>query len=206
VADDHPIVLSGLEHLFEREPDIELISSCRDGERALAAIRGERPDIAVLDIAMPKLSGLAVLRRLREDPVTTRCVILAASISEEAAVEAIALGARGLLLKDLALDLIVRCVREVHAGKSWIERNVAGRALEKLLSSNHRRQDVIYLLTPREIQIIREVTMGRRNKEIAKYLAISEGTVRIHINRIYEKLLVSNRVELCNFARAEGLV
>jgi DNA-binding NarL/FixJ family response regulator len=204
LADSHPIVLDGLEHLFAREHGIEVIASCQDGEEALTAIRRLRPDVTVLDIALPRLTGLEIMRRLREESVPVRTVIFTASISNEDAVEVLALGAKGLVLKHLAPEVLVRCVNEVHAGRSWIERNLAGQVLELLVTRAPPLQNAVArLLTARELEISRLVASGCRNRQIAEKLTITEGTVKIHLNRIYEKLLVTNRVELANLLRLD---
>jgi DNA-binding NarL/FixJ family response regulator len=206
LADDHPLVLDGLDRLFKREPDVELISICRDGEEALAAIRREKPDVAVLDISMPRLDGLEVLKRLHDEKTSTRIVFLTASISDEAALAAISLGAKGLVLKELAPEFVVRAVRDVHAGGTWIESNVASRALTKLLvGGTTPAEEAVHALTARETEIVRLVAAGLHNKEIGYKLGITEGTVKIHLNRVFKKLAVSNRVELANFARDHKL-
>ena len=206
LADDHPIILDGLHRLFEREPDIRIVASCRCGDEALTAVRRERPEIAVLDLMMPGLSGLEVARRIRDEQLPTRVVLLTATLANDQLIEAMQLGVKGVVLKEMAPQLLLGCVREVSAGRQWIEKNLAGQALAALLGRSGERQRAVEQLTPREIEIVRLVARGLRNKEIARSLDIVEGTVKIHLNRVYEKLGVHNRVELTNVARREGLM
>jgi DNA-binding NarL/FixJ family response regulator len=205
LADDHPIILDGLHSLFEREADIRILASCSGGEETLAALRRGRPDVAVLDLTMPGLSGLEVARRVRDEQLPTRVVLLTASMSNAQVIEAMQLGVKGIVLKEMAPQLLLSCVREVEAGRQWIEKNLAGQALAALLGRGGEQQRAVELLTPREIEVVRLVARGLRNKKIAHSLSIVEGTVKIHLNRIYEKLGVDNRVELANVARREGL-
>ncbi len=203
LADDHPLVLGGLERLFEREPDIEVVARCRDGEAALRALREHRPDVLILDLRMPGLDGMEVLRHAARDRLGGRVVVLTASLDEEELFEAVRLGVRGVVLKETAPDLLVRCVRAVHAGGRWLERDVAGRALDRLLAREAGRQRLASVLTPREAELVCLVSHGLRNKEIAARLGIGEGTVKVHLHRVYDKLGVTSRVELANRVRDE---
>ena len=205
LADDHPIVLEGVRRLLEQEPDLEIAASCQDGEALLAAVQANRPDIVVLDMRMPGMNGMSVLRRAAEEKLDLRVVLLTAEISDDDTLEAVGYGVRGVVLKDTAPDVLVRCLRTVHAGGQWLEQQLTGRALERLLAREAAKQKVARLLTPRERDLVRLVSQGMRNKEIAAVLGITEGTVKIHLHRIYDKLNVTNRVELVNFARAESL-
>jgi DNA-binding NarL/FixJ family response regulator len=205
LADDHPIVLEGVRRLLEQEPDLEITASCRDGEALLAAVQADRPDIVVLDMRMPGMNGMSVLRRAAEEKLDLRVVLLTAEISDDDTLEAVGYGVRGVVLKDTAPDVLVRCLRTVYAGGQWLEQQLTGRALERLLAREAARQKVARLLTPREHDLVRLVSQGMRNKEIAGVLGITEGTVKIHLHRIYDKLGVTNRVELVNFARAESM-
>ena len=116
LADDHPLVLDGLESLFRLEEDIQAVARCRDGEETLGAVREHRPDILILDIRMPKLDGLDLIRAMRRERLPTRVVILTAALDEEEVLEAIRLGVKGVVLKEMAPRLLVQCVRKVHAG------------------------------------------------------------------------------------------
>ena len=201
LADDHPLLLDALARRVGQEPDMEVVARCGDGEAALRAAREHRPDVLILDLRMPRLGGMEVLRRVAGEAPGVRVVVLAGELDEEGLLEAVRLGARGVVLKETAPDALVRCVRAVHAGGQWLDNRVAGRALERLLARETARQQVAGVLTPREAELVELVGRGLRNKEIAARLGIGEGTVKVHLHRIYDKLGVTSRVGLANHAR-----
>jgi DNA-binding NarL/FixJ family response regulator len=206
IADDHPIVLDGLEQLFRLEPELEVVARCRNGEEALQALRTVAPDVLVLDIRMPGRDGLAVLAAIEQEKLSTQVVILTAALSDEDLLEAIRRGVRGVVLKEMAPELLIEAVREVHAGGQWLEKGLGGRALAKLLRRERGLEEASRLLTPREIEIARGVARGLRNRAIGEQLFISEGTVKIHLHNIYEKTGVKGRVELALYAQDKGLL
>jgi DNA-binding NarL/FixJ family response regulator len=196
LADDHPIVLSGLENMCRRERDCRVVASCVDGVEALRAIDRHQPSVAVLDLRMPRLHGLGVLRQIKKEGSRTRTVLLAAVMDDEDLIEAVQLGVRGIVLKEMAPTLVVQCVREVHAGGQWLEKRTVTQALDKLVRREAGTRELEKVLTVRELEIARAVTEGLRNKEIADRLGIAEGTVKIHLHAIYEKLNIEGRVAL----------
>lgn len=206
LADDHPLVLDGLLRLFETEVGFTVLAHCTDGEAALEAVRAQRPDVLVLDLRMPRMGGLDLLRALQSDEFKPRVVVLTAGVDDEAVLEAIRLGVKGVVLKEMAPRLLVQCIRTVHGGGRWLERDTVGRALEHMLDRETEARRFADQLTPRELEVVRLVAAGRRNKEIARELSITEGTVKIHIHNIYEKLSVNSRVELATRARDRGIV
>ncbi len=206
LADDHPIVLDGLEQLFRLEQDFKVLARCRDGEETLQAVRKYRPDVLLLDIRMPGKSGMAVLREMRREKLPTRVVLLTGAIDENEALEAIRLRVSGVVLKEMAPQLLVKCVRKVHAGGQWFEKRSFARALETLLQREAGARQIAGVLTPRETEIVRLVAIGLHNKEIAEKLLISEGTVKIHLHHIYEKLHVDGRLELTLYAQDKGFL
>lgn len=206
LADDHPIVLDGLTQLFDLEKDIEVMARCRDGEETLRALRLYRPQLLVLDIRMPRGDGLQVLRAVRSEGLPTRVVLLTAALEEDQLVEALELGVGGVVLKETAPRLLVDAVREVAAGGRWLEQGAASRALERLLAREASSREALTVLTPRELEVVRRVVGGLRNRAIAEELSISEGTVKIHLHNIYQKLEVDGRLELAAYARSKGLV
>ena len=205
LADDHPIVLDGLEQLFRVEPDFQIVARCRDGDETLREVRACRPDVLVLDIRMPRRDGLEVLRTVRLEELPTRVVLLTAAVEEEQLVEALRLGVGGVVLKEMAPHLLIEAVREVHAGGSWLDKGSVSRIVAKLLHKDEERKEAAQLLTPRELEIVRMVARGLRNRAIAEQLLISEGTVKIHLHNIYQKLNVDGRLELAVYAQAKGL-
>ena len=206
LADDHPLILDGLENLFRVEKDFKVMARCLDGEEALVALRKHKPDILVLDIRMPGKGGLGVLQAMRDESLLTPVVLLTAAVDEEELVEAIRLGVRGLVLKELAPKLLVHCVREVYAGRLWLEQHSVSTALQKLLRRESARQEAAQLLTAREIEIVKHVAAGLRNIEIAKQLFITEGTVKIHLHNIYQKLNLDSRTKLTRYAQEKHLI
>lgn len=206
LADDHPPILQGLTLLLRQEPDLEVLAVCRDGEETLHAVRQLQPDVLILDILMPGKDGLAVLRELRQLEIPTRVILLTAAIDEDNLLEAMRLGVGGVVLKEMAVPLLIQCVRKVYAGDQWLERHSIGRAMEKMLRREAGTREVAKLLTPRELEIVRLAASGLRNKEIASRLTISEGTVKIHLHRSYKKLHVDSRIALLRYAQTKGLV
>jgi len=205
LADDHPIFLSGLEDIFRPEPDFQVLARCLEGQAALGAVRQLKPDVLILDLRMPKMDGLGVLREMQKEKLSTRVVVLTAAPDEDEVLEAIRLGVYGVVLKEMAPRLLVQCIRKVAAGEQWLEKRSVGLALERLLKREAATRQIARILTPREIEIVRMVTEGLRNKVIAERLYVSEGTVKIHLHHIYEKLKVNSRLQLARYARDEGL-
>ena len=182
-----------------------MVASCTDGERALEEIRRLRPDVAVLDVAMPGLDGISVARQVRASGLPTRIVILTAVIDDDQAVEIARIGIEGVVLKEMPPHLLLECIRSVHHGKRWIEKESLSRATERML----RREEMLtrsQVLTRREIEILRLVAEGLRSLEIAERLCVSEGTVKFHLHNIYEKLGVRGRMELVNEARRRHML
>ncbi len=205
LADDHPILLDGLQRLFQLEPDFEVLARCSDGAEAVRAVVRHRPDVLVLDLGMPVKDGLTVLRELRELNLPTATVVLTASLDEDDLLEAIQLGARGFLAKGVAPDLIVKGIRKIHAGEQWLEPGLVVRAVTKVARREALGREAGGVLTAREREIVRQIAAGRRNKAIAEALSISEGTVKIHLHNVYEKLGLDGRLALMLYAQDNGL-
>jgi DNA-binding NarL/FixJ family response regulator len=206
LADDHAIVLHGLKRLFESYPDVEVVECCRDGDEALAVARADRCDILVLDLRMPGQNGLDVLRALSDEKHPCRIVLLTATISDDDVVEAVRLGAQGVVLKEASPDTLIECIRRVNRGEQWIDRETMSRAFGHVMRRQAATQSAARLLTPREIEIVRMIAQGLRNRAIAERLAISEGTVKIHLHNVYEKLGVDGRLTLMLYAQEKGIV
>jgi DNA-binding NarL/FixJ family response regulator len=203
LADDHRIILEGLEQLFQRESDFEVLAACTNGEDALRSVRELKPDILVLDVDMPRMDGISVLRQIHDEQIPTRVVLLTATVGDADVLEAMRLGAWGLVLKEAASIRLVQSVRLVQRGQRALDQALVSRALEKVV----RREDgKDRLLSPRETDVVRMVAAGLRNKEIAMKLSISEGTVKSYLHAIYEKLDVHGRVELTLYAQENGLL
>jgi DNA-binding NarL/FixJ family response regulator len=205
LADDHPLILDGLENLLKAEQDFTVLARCSTGEETVAAVREHNPDILVLDIRMPGMDGFEVLRELKPAKLPTRVVLLTAALEEQALVEVIGLGVRGVVLKEMAPRLLVRCIRTVHAGEQWLEKRASARALDTLVRREAGLRRASTILTTRELAIVRAIANGRRNKEIAEQLKIAEGTVKVHLHNIYQKLGVDSRLALMLYARQNAL-
>lgn len=204
IADDHPVVLDGLARLFGVERDFEVVASARNGDEALRAVRKFAPDILVLDLRMPGKDGIAVLGEMRRDGSTTKVVVLTAMENEDV-LSAIRLGVRGVVMKDMALRLLVECVRIVHGGGRWIEKSAANRAVDRLLQRESGMRMMAKNLTPREVQVARMVADGLPSKHVAGKLAISEGTAKLHLHHIYSKLNLRGRVALMRYMQSHGV-
>ncbi len=206
LADDHPIVLHGLENLLRAEPDLQVVARCASGDETIVAVRRHRPDLLILDMHMPGKDGLAVLRELQRDKLPIKVVLMAERLDDEEVLEAFRLGVEGMLLKELALKMVVQCVRKVLAGEIWLEKRAVSRALDVLLHRENGEREMAGLLTPREMEMVRLVALGLRTEEMSSRLDISEGTVKTHLHRVYRKLKVNNRVALTLYAQALKLV
>jgi len=198
VADDHPIVLEGVVGVLRMHRDLNIVAVCSEGLGAARAIREFRPDVAVLDVSMPGMSGIDILSTIVEHCYETKVIFLTAGMSDKQLLTAIAQRACGLILKDEAADNIVKCVREVAAGRKWIPTNIVEAALER----EEGRRDLIDKLTVRERQITSLISEGISNKAISRQLNLTEGTVKIHLHNIYSKLEVPNRTALTTLAIA----
>lgn len=206
LADDHPVVRRGLSQFFADEDELEVVAECADGESALNAVTRFTPDVLIVDLQMPVLGGMDVLRRLKERGLAVPVVLLAGNISDDEVMEAMRLGAKGVILKEMAPALLVQCIRKVASGGVWLEKEAVGRALERMLQTEQSREQVREVLTPREIEIVRMVASGIGNREVGEKLFISEGTVKTHLHTIYEKLGIRSRVQLANYAQEKHLV
>jgi DNA-binding NarL/FixJ family response regulator len=206
LADDHPIVLGGLEQLLTAESDITVVALCNNGVDAIDAVRRERADVLVADLTMPRRNGLEVLRELSAAGSPVRTILLTARIEHEQVLDAMELGVAGIVLKESAALQILDCIRRVAAGHQWIDQIIGSRTLEGMLRRQAAQQRASNVLTARELEVVRMVASGLRNKEIADTLSISEGTVKAHLRTIFEKLGIESRLKLSVYARENSLV
>jgi DNA-binding NarL/FixJ family response regulator len=201
VADDHPIVLAGLAQLFRQEAGMRVVATCVHGLEALDAVRTHKPDVLLLDLNMPKLDGLSVLRALAAERISVSTVVLTAEIGSTDVSAVRAAGAKGIVLKELSPRHVIDCVRRVHSGSEWVE--LLGQTRE--VAPPRATPPESLGLTPRELELAALVVSGLRNREIAERLGISEGTAKLHLYNVYKKLGVANRVELVLRMRSAGL-
>jgi RNA polymerase sigma factor (sigma-70 family) len=200
IADDHPIVLSGLQTLINKDRMFQVVAACSDGISALNKIRETHPSLAVLDMSMPGLTGIEVLRALEKDNCKTRVVFLTALPSDDQILEVLSRGARGLMLKETAADDLLECLRSVSAGGRWLPKQVVDGALEREQKRNAEVNSIENTLTSRERELVLLVAEGLSNKEVARKVGVTEGTVKIHLHNIYKKLGVANRTTMAALA------
>jgi len=211
IADDHPIFRDGLRRLLEAEPKFAVIGEACDGAEAVKLARQLKPDILLLDLAMPRHPGLEALREMNSAsaPHSVRIILLTAAAEKNQIVEALQLGARGVVLKDSATQLLLKSIDTVMAGEYWVGRESVSNLVQYLRtliqSSGEEARQKKFGLTPRELEIVSAVVAGYANKEIAEYFKISEDTVKHHLSNIFDKLGVSTRLELALFAVNQSL-
>jgi DNA-binding NarL/FixJ family response regulator len=211
IADDHPIFRDGLRRLLEAESDLKVIGEACDGAEAVKLAQQLKPDILLLDLAMPRMPGLEALRELSTSSGANsmRVILLTAAAEKKQIVEALQLGARGVVLKDSATQLLLKSIHTVMAGEYWVGRESVSNLVQYLRtlvqSSGEDARQKKFGLTPRELEIVSAVVAGYSNKEIAGYFKISEDTVKHHLSNIFDKLGVSTRLELALFAVNQAL-
>jgi two-component system nitrate/nitrite response regulator NarL len=211
IADDHPIFRDGLRRLLETESDMKVIGEGSDGREAVKLATDLKPDILLLDLAMPHHTGLDAIRDMSTNTGAgaVRIILLTAAAEKKQIVEALQLGARGIVLKDSATQLLLKAIHAVMSGEYWVGRESVSNLvqyLRTLMQSSHdEARQKKFGLTPREIEIVSAVVAGYSNKEIAEYFKISEDTVKHHLSNIFDKLGVSTRLELALFAVNQAL-
>ena len=196
-VDDHRIVREGLRMIIDSEPDMAVIAAAATGGEAVARYRQHRPDITLMDLRLPDMSGVDAIREIRDISPAARIIVLTMYKGDEDIHRAMGAGASTYLLKDTLSDDLPRIVREVHAGRQTLPADVAARLQERAAHPT---------LTAREIEVIRLVAAGRRDKEIAVALSLSTHTVRVHMKNIFTKLGVSDRTEAMSVAIRRGII
>src|SRR6202166_5181411 len=209
VADDHPVVRFGVKNMLENEPGFEVVGEAEDGDVAITQTLELEPDILLLDLAMPRLPGLEALRAIMNKSPRVKIIMLTSTISTQQIIEALQIGARGIVLKDAVADHLTTAIRAVSSGDYWIGGkrvvNLVG-ALHELMQQAAVAERKTYGLTPRELEVVGCIVEGGSNRDIAKQFSISEETVKRHLSNIFDKTGVSTRLELALFAIAHQLV
>jgi len=210
VADDHPIFRDGLRKLLEAEPDFRVIGEASDGQEAVKLAHELKPDVLLLDLAMPRQPGLDALRELTAAATPVRTILLTVAIEKAQLVEALQLGARGVVLKETSTELLLKSIRSVVAGQYWVGREAVTdlvRVLRDLIpAAGEEAKKKAFGLTPRELEVVSAIVLGYTNKDIARKFTISEDTVKHHLTNIFDKVGVSNRLELALFSIEHRLV
>jgi DNA-binding NarL/FixJ family response regulator len=210
VADDHPVVRFGVKNMLTSEPGFEVVGEANDGDEAITQTLELEPDILLLDLAMPKLPGLEAMRAIMNRSPRVKIVLLTSLISTQQVIEALQIGARGIVIKDSVASDLGESLRAVLSGDYWI----GGKRVVNLLSALHELmqkaaavpEKKTYGLTPRELEVVTCIVEGCSNKDIAKQFTISEETVKRHLSNIFDKTGVSTRLELALFAISHKLV
>ena len=197
VVDDHPLFRTGVAALLATQPDMQLVAEGGNGLEAIRQFRACRPDVTLMDLQLPTMSGLEAIHAIRREDADARIIVLTMYQGDEDIHRALTAGATTYLLKDTLSDDLIRFVREVHAGRRPIRADVKARLDERATQPT---------LTPREVQVMELVSEGRRNKEIAVLLGISEETVQVHLKNIFAKLKVGERTAAVNVAIRRGIV
>jgi two-component system, NarL family, nitrate/nitrite response regulator NarL len=211
LADDHPIVRDGLRKLLSLEEDIQVVGEASDGREVVQVVQDTRPDILVLDLRMPYMDGLATLQALQQLDRKVKVIVLTASEDKNEFVQAMKLGCSGIVLKQTAPELIVKSIRKVNAGEIWLDSHTTAAVMRQFASPS----DVVSgspgkgrersPLSQREREIVSLVAQGYKNREMAEKMFISEQTVKNHLHNIFDKLGVSDRLELALYAIHKGL-
>ena len=197
VVDDHALLRTGVANIINHEPDLTVVAEAANGLEALAAFDRYRPDVILLDLRMPEMDGVEVVRQIRARDPQAKVIVLTTYDTDDDIERALKAGAKAYILKDISADGLIACIHDVLAGKTYL----APAAAAKLADSVARVQ-----LTPRELATIRLTADGRSNKEIAAALGISERTVKTHLGHLFEKLGVTSRTEAVKIATRRGLV
>ena len=211
LADDHPIVRDGLKKLLSLEDDFEIVGEASDGREVLDRVQELDPDILLLDLRMPNLDGLGALQSLQQSNKRTRVIVLTASEDKNEFVQAMKLGCSGIVLKQTAPELIVKSIRKVQAGEIWLDSHTTAAVMRQFSTGQETggagggKARERSPLSTREREIVALVAQGYKNKEMAEKMFISEQTVKNHLHNIFDKLGVSDRLELALYAIHKGL-
>ncbi len=211
VADDHPIVRDGLVQLLELEDDIEVCGTASNGRELLEKVPLLGPDIILLDLKMPELDGLSAMKVLKQSGGSAKVIVLTVSDNTDEFVQAMKLGASGIVLKHSAPEIIVKAIRRVHAGEIWLDTQTTAAVMHQFANGGDETDAAVPAgrrrapLSAREREVVALVAQGFKNKEMAERMFISEQTVKNHLHNVFDKLGVSDRLELALYAIHNGL-
>ena len=197
VVDDHPIVREGLTAIINRQADMTVVAEAADGEQAVEMFRRHQPDVTLMDLRLPKRSGVEAIAAIRKESPAAHLIVLTTYDGDQDIYRALQAGAQGYLLKDMFREELLDAIRAVHLGKRRIPAAVASRLAERLPGNE---------LTARELEVLRLIAAGNSNREIADALAITEGTVKGHVNNLLSKLGVGDRTQAVTNALQRGII
>ena len=209
VADDHPVVRIGVKNMLMSDPSFEVVGEANDGDEAIKETLQLEPDILLLDLYMPKLPGLEAMRAIMSRTPRVKVILLTSTITTQQIIEALQIGARGIVLKDAVANHLFTSIRAVAAGDYWIGgQRVVNliQALHELTQKAAKPVRKTFGLTPRELEVVGCIVEGCSNRDVAKQFSISEETVKRHLSNIFDKTGVSTRLELALFAISHGVV
>lgn len=196
-VDDHPLLREGIATIINSQPDMELVSQASSGNEAIQHFRAHLPDVTLMDLRLPDLSGIDTMIAIRTEFPEARVVMLTTFEGDVEIQRALEAGARGYLLKNMPPSELVQAIRQVHAGKKRIPPEIAAHLIEHLSDES---------LTPREIDVLKHVASGNRNRDIAELLSISEETVKVHVKHIMDKLGAKDRTQAISIAVRRGII
>ncbi len=205
LADPYPVMLEGLTHVFQDSHDFSVKSCVKNGDEALLALQHHRPHILVMDLSLSQRNGLALLEEIKAKNLPTRPVVFTGAPIGEV-MRALDLGVPGLVSKEKSSHVLTRCIKSVHEGGTWLDRDLSVKTMSLLLEQQKKNATASQLLTPRELTVARMVTEGWPNKKIASKLFISEGTAKLHLHHIYQKLNCPGRMSLQRYMQEHGLL
>jgi DNA-binding NarL/FixJ family response regulator len=204
LADDHTIVREGLAHLLSAEKDFEVVGGARDGLEAIAMVQKLKPDVVLMDLQMPHLNGVAAIKKIKAANPEVKIIILTTYDTDEFILEGIRAGAQGYLLKDVPKEELCRSIRVVSQGQALIQSSITARVFNILAQSEPKVSGST--LTDRELEVIKLIAQGDRNKEIAQKMGISEGTVKSYVAIILQKFGVADRTQAAMYAVQKGII
>ncbi len=205
LADPYPVMLEGLTHVFQDSSDFSVKSCVRNGDEALQALQQFQPHILVMDLSLSQRNGLALLEEIKAQNLRTRPVVFTGAPIGEV-MRALDLDVPGLVSKEKSRHILTRCIKSVHEGGKWLDRDLSVKTMSLLLEQKKKKANASQLLTPRELTVARMVTEGWPNKKIASKLFISEGTAKLHLHHIYQKLNCPGRMSLQRHMQEHGLL
>lgn len=206
IADDHTLVRKGICALLATEPGIEVVGEAGDGREAVEKAVRLKPDLVLMDLILPEMDGIEAIRRIAAKRNGTRILVLTSFTGDDKVFPALKAGAAGYLLKDSSPEDLIRAIRQVKSGESWLHPTIARRVLQELSQPNARSAPAREALTDRELEVLRLLARGCSNREIAENLVIGEATVRTHVSSILRKLQLASRTQAALYAIRGGLV
>ena len=206
IVDDHAVVRRGLRSFLESEDDIEVVGEAANGQQAVVKVQELVPDVILMDLVMPEMDGITATRKVKQVSPGSRVLILTSFGEDERVFASIKAGAMGYLLKDVPAEDLGRAIRSIANGEFLLHPQIAKKMMEELIPREQEREIQTAELTPREIEVLKQIASGRKNKEIAQELGISIKTVKTHVSNIFSKLHLYDRVQAARFAIQQGII